>query len=126
MNDPLIPQRLQVLNRAVDLTMGDRNRDYGDPYENHEMIAAIATAISGETFTPEHVVMVHMATKLARMRTSPEKRDHYVDLAAYTGILHEVRHRVALEDAAIAEAEAARAAAEKRVQFGPGVVGEAK
>jgi hypothetical protein len=38
----------------------------------------------------EHdAVMVLIAAKIARIRISPDKRDHYVDLMAYAGIAYE-------------------------------------
>lgn len=86
-------ERLDVLETAHEITYADRNRSYGDPVENFDHISRIAMAIMANTPTSpmEMSVIVHMATKLARMGTSPLEKDHYVDLAAYTGILYECR-----------------------------------
>jgi|DEB0MinimDraft_10_1074344.scaffolds.fasta_scaffold73972_2 hypothetical protein len=82
-------ERLNLLNEAIELTGGDRNADYGDPYDNHKLIADIATLITGKELTAYDIVMVQIATKLSRMKVSRTKRDHYVDLMAYAGIAYE-------------------------------------
>jgi hypothetical protein len=81
--------RISLLEEAIELTGGSRNADYGDPYDNHKLIASIATLTTGKELTAYDIVLVQMATKLARMRVTQSKRDHYVDLAAYTGIAYE-------------------------------------
>ena len=81
--------RLHLLNEAIELTGGDRNADYGDPYDTHKLIADIAALITGKELTAYDIVMVQVATKLARMKVSRTKRDHYVDLMAYAGIAYE-------------------------------------
>ena len=90
------PQRLVLLQEASRLTAGDRNKDYGDPVENHQHIADIFNAISGRDIAAREVALFHIATKLARMKTSPTKADNYIDGMAYLGIAFEC---------AIAEAE---------------------
>ena len=81
--------RIDVLNKASQLTGGDRNRDYGDPYENLRLIADIFNAITGHGLTASDVATLQIAVKLARARTSPLKSDHYVDAAAYMAIRYE-------------------------------------
>jgi|TARA_R100001460_G_scaffold83299_4_gene124192 hypothetical protein len=83
------PLRCQLLNEAVSLTATDRNKDYGDAVENHEHIARIYNAITGQHLTARDITLVHQATKLARRQTSPLKKDHYVDNMAYVGIEYE-------------------------------------
>lgn len=87
------PTRVRLMEEAAEITLGDRNQSYGDPVDNFHRISQIMLAIvSGVQVTPpEMAVMAHIATKLARMSTSPMNRDHYVDLIAYVGILYEIR-----------------------------------
>lgn len=84
--------RKDILNKSLELTSGSRNADYGDPTQNHQGIANIFNAIKGQKnfLTAEDIVLIQLATKLNRQRTSPMKEDHYVDLAAYSAILGEV------------------------------------
>ena len=77
------------LAEASSLTSGERNKDYGDPVENMTHIANIFNAITGHKIKPSEVPMFHIATKLARKKASPLKRDHYVDIMAYVGIAYE-------------------------------------
>lgn len=81
--------RIDLLETAIKLTGSDRNQAYGNPFENHQHIALIFNAITGRSLSSADIALVHIATKLARMRTSPGKEDHYVDLMAYAGILFE-------------------------------------
>jgi len=78
--------RARMLERAIDLTCGDRNAAYGDPVENHQHIADIFNAITGRDITAREVALFHQATKLARRARNPTHYDSYVDGAAYTGI----------------------------------------
>jgi hypothetical protein len=84
-----MPLRAQLLREAEEITCGDRHMDYGDPVENHERIATIASAATGHHLSAHDVVMVLIAAKMARARISPLKRDHYVDIMAYAGIAYE-------------------------------------
>ena len=81
--------RLDLLAEASALTAQDRNKEYGDPVDNMTHIADIFNAITGHQLKPSDVPILHVATKLARKRTSPLKKDHYVDIMAYTGIAYE-------------------------------------
>jgi len=86
-------ERIELLQKAIELTGDDRNEDYGEPVENHEHIARIFNAITGHHLTAADVAMLHVSTKLARMRTSPFKADNYTDCMAYLGIAFECKER---------------------------------
>jgi hypothetical protein len=81
-----VPLRVALLEEAARLTGTERRAVYGEPVENHEHIARIFNAWTGRDLTAAEVVMVHMATKMARMMSSPDHRDSHVDLMAYAGI----------------------------------------
>jgi len=81
--------RIELLTEAASLTSGDRQKDYGNPIDNMYHIAQIFNAITGHNIKTSEVPMFHIATKLARMQTSPTKRDHYIDVMAYAGITYE-------------------------------------
>jgi hypothetical protein len=84
-----LTERVALLNAAASLTSGDRQKDYGNPVDNMYHIAQIFNAITGHNIKTSEVPMFHIATKLARMQTSPTKRDHYIDIMAYAGITYE-------------------------------------
>ena len=81
--------RRELLEEAIRLTHGDRNKDYGPPVDNMNHIATIYNAITGQSVTGKNIAQFMIATKLARRSTSPLKADHYVDDMAYTGIEYE-------------------------------------
>jgi len=87
-----LPLRAGLLREAEHLTCGDRHRLYGEPAENMQHIAEIFNTITGRDITPDEAAMLHVATKLARMRTSPDHRDSHVDAMNYLGIHLECIH----------------------------------
>ena len=88
------PNRIDLLKRAIEYTDGDRRTDYGSPIENHERIAMIFNAITGKRLSAKDVAFMQVATKLARLKSSPKKDDHYIDIMAYIGIAYECEENV--------------------------------
>lgn len=83
------PLRVQDLLTAIELTTGDRNSAYGEPVENFSDTVAVFRGITGVDLTPRQGALFMVAAKLARLRTSPDLADTYVDAMAYLGIAHE-------------------------------------
>ena len=81
--------RKDLLETAINLTYGDRAKDYGSPVENMNHIASIYNSITGQSVSGSNVAQFMIAVKLARRSTSPTKADHYIDDMAYTGIEYE-------------------------------------
>jgi hypothetical protein len=81
-----LPLRACLLKEAEALTVGDRNRTYGDPFENMQHIANIFNAWTGRDITAREVAQLHTATKMARSQATADHRDSYVDSMAYRGI----------------------------------------
>lgn len=84
-----LPLRVADLEAAAALTIGDRNKDYGDPVENYRHTAAVFNAIAGRDLSAHEAALFMVAVKLARLRTSPVLADSYIDAMAYLGIAHE-------------------------------------
>lgn len=79
--------RKEVIDLVTEATMSDRNRDYGDPEDNFQDIADflniyLADRLTG-FITAIDVANIMILTKVARMRASPLKGDHMVDVAGY-------------------------------------------
>lgn len=72
-----------VLEEALSITKQARNQDYGPPQEDFEKQARMWSVILGIEVKPHQIAMCMMASKLCRATVSPEKRDHWVDLAGY-------------------------------------------
>jgi len=89
------PQIVQAIHNdspaleAVKLVYGQRNLDYGDPFQNFKEIAEIANAIKDRndtnTYEPYGVATVLCALKLARIKHNPGP-DSFADLCGYTDI----------------------------------------
>ena len=67
----------------------DRNADYGDPEDNFRDIAAF-WSIQFEKklkmpFSPEDVAIAMDHVKNSRIKTSPDKLDHWIDKGGYAG-----------------------------------------
>lgn len=85
-----MPHRAEILHTAIDLTCGDRDDTYGSPRTNHERIALIWTVILDYPVTAEQVALCMAGVKIARLVTSPDHLDSYIDGAAYLAIAGEI------------------------------------
>jgi hypothetical protein len=85
----LVTPRGKILREAETLITGDRNKNYGSPTENFDTTAALWNAQMGhklkpgESFTGTDVALLMVQLKMARLKTSPSNRDHYLDIAGY-------------------------------------------
>ena len=96
------PDRQQILESAIKHTCGDRNKQYGDPWENFSNTADLFTAyiiakyrgceIDENRFslTPEDAAHLMILVKMARTFTGKVKQDTYEDMAAYSAIAGEL------------------------------------
>lgn len=84
-------KREEILNKAIACTMGDRNRDYGSPYENLKHTAELWSAYFGILVTAEDVAHCQQLVKMSRTKSGPYKEDNYVDNSAYGSIAGECR-----------------------------------
>lgn len=86
--------RSKALQEADNLVNGDRNTHYGTPTENFTNIAALWSVQLGHKLnapiTAGEVSALMISLKLARSIASPNKRDHWVDMAGYAAIGAEI------------------------------------
>jgi hypothetical protein len=66
---------LAEASRLID----ERGKDYGDLNANFERVRMIFFAITGINLTSREAAIFLVALKLARLKESPEKTDHYTD-----------------------------------------------
>jgi hypothetical protein len=95
--EDLISVRSAVLEEARGLIDGDRNNHYGPPTQDFQRSAEVLDALEyrgpgGRELQPHDVAIMMMAVKLSRITWSPEKRDHWVDIAGYAGCGYECVH----------------------------------
>lgn len=98
--DPIPPVRAMLLARALEITMGQRNEQNGDPRPNHENIAKLWNAyLSTSRFQwgdmvelePSDVAAMMTLFKIARSCEGEFNLDDYLDAAAYAAITGELR-----------------------------------
>lgn len=85
--------RTDILSEAINLINGERNSTYGDPMDDFQTTADLwqtylsrtINARGGLTIRAHDVAVLMSLLKIARMSWSPTKRDHWADLAGYTG-----------------------------------------
>ncbi len=85
--------RTDILEESITLINGERNSTYGDPLDDFATTAnfwqnyllRIFEARGGLYLKPHDVAVMMNLLKIARISWSPEKRDHWADLAGYTG-----------------------------------------
>lgn len=76
------PATKTILDIAKDLTSGDRQRDYGHPRDNFQLIATLWSTMLGVEVTPRMVGRLMIVMKMARDVHTP-KADNLVDSAGY-------------------------------------------
>lgn len=80
--------REEILDEAKELVTSARNVNYGPPHLNFLQIATMMqtlgyTGPAGRRVEPHDVAVILTCMKLARISWSPEKRDHWADVAGY-------------------------------------------
>lgn len=78
-----IENRRQFLQTVDGLVNGDRNVQYGEPIHDFKCTAMMLSAFLGIPIQPWQVPMIQVIVKLSRLRTSPTKDDHYLDIDGY-------------------------------------------
>lgn len=83
--------RGEVLNEAMTIINGQREVAYGTPERNFERIAIMWTAYKGVVFEQHDVAAMMALLKIARISVSPDRLDHWIDLAGYAACGGEVK-----------------------------------
>lgn len=96
--------RIEILTKAAELTQGDRNKTYGDPYDNHTNIAALWNAYMGirtqwrhvqQPFDAEDVMIMMALMKVARVaQRLGNPTDSLIDACAYIAMASEARDKI--------------------------------
>lgn len=82
-----------VLDIAKKICYGDRNIDYGDPYDDYVKTAGFFSIILGTEVKPHQAAMMMICVKLSRLMHDPTKRDSIVDVAGYADVLDRIVKR---------------------------------
>lgn len=82
--------RDEILKEAMKIINTDRNADYGDAKDNFDNTADLWSAYTGHEFNAVDVAVMMMLVKISRIRVSPSKVDHFVDLCGYASLCGEI------------------------------------
>ncbi len=85
--------RGDILAHARELTEGDRNQQYGDPYPEYRRLAAIWGARLGIKIEAHQAALMMADLKANRLWDNPDHGDSPVDGAAYFAIAGECGER---------------------------------
>jgi hypothetical protein len=91
------PERARLLARGLELTLHDRNKSYGPPWENLTACAQLWEAYLGAKFnitiglTAEDVAHMMQLVKMTRTFHGEYHADNYLDNAVYGAIAGECR-----------------------------------
>lgn len=69
---------------------GDREKQYGKPEDNFDVIARLWTTYAGHSFTAVDVAVMMTLLKVARIKTGHYKTDSYVDACGYLACAAEI------------------------------------
>lgn len=93
--------RVQLLLDANDIVNGDRNREYGDPYESFSKIRDLWNSLGythkGKSLTVLDVGIMMIALKLARASHKGDVYDSLLDICGYA-TLSNYTHLKEMED----------------------------
>lgn len=92
-----LARRSELLAEAERIITNDRNKSYGEPDEDFQRIAAIASALGfriteGDAIRPlsgSDVATFMICLKLSRLAWMPTHRDSWMDIAGYAGCGYE-------------------------------------
>lgn len=82
--------RAEILREAEQVITRDRQDQYGDAEDCFGDIAALWTTWKRVTFSAHDVAMMMALLKIARAKSSPSRRDNYVDLGGYGALAAEL------------------------------------
>lgn len=82
-----------ILRRACELTEGDRNDAYGDPYPEYERLGKVWGARLGVEISAHQAALMMADLKANRLWSNPGHEDSPIDGAAYFAIAGECGQR---------------------------------
>ena len=82
--------RDEILKESMKVINNERNADYGDARENFENTSKLWSAYTGYEIGHIDVAVMMVLLKISRIRVSPDKADHWVDICGYSALAGEI------------------------------------
>lgn len=78
--------REEIIKQVSKCILNDRQNTYGTPENNFQTIANLWNEYLGSDYkiTPKDVAVMMLLLKVARMKSSPNHLDNFVDAAGYS------------------------------------------
>lgn len=96
-----LPERVTILFDAAVLTMGDRQKTYGDFTDNMTFLGQGLESLFGRAVSAHNAALTMLVSKLSRIRaTYPDSvhRDNYVDGVNYLAAAYEADTRTRVKE----------------------------
>lgn len=84
-----MPERSRLLYEAEQIITGDRNAQYGEPHQDFARTAEMWSAYFGIPIEAHQVAGAMILLKISRTVWSPDKYDHWLDIAGYAACGYE-------------------------------------
>ena len=94
----------EYLDTAAKIVTGQRQRDYGNKYENHKNISDLWSAYLGKEISAHDVAICMLLVKVARLKHRTTE-GCYIDMAGYAGIAGEIQYKDDNTDTTISTSE---------------------
>ena len=94
----------EYLDTAAKIVTGQRQRDYGNKYENHKNISDLWSAYLGKEVSANDVAICMLLVKVARLKHRTTE-DCYIDMAGYAAIAGEIQDKDDDTDTTISTSE---------------------
>lgn len=78
-----VPYRVELLQKGIELTTGNRARTHGDWVENHQTIASLWSTYLQRPISAHDVCMLMTLVKVSRVANGSFNPDDYIDGAMY-------------------------------------------
>lgn len=96
------PKRQEILEKAIDLTTGDRNKTYGSPLHNLTCMAMMVEAYlrglgwshNGAPLDAVDMAVIMDLVKNSRIAMNKLHLDNYIDASAYSAIAGECAEKL--------------------------------
>jgi len=88
---------MNILEEALDITLGVKEEDYGDPYDDYLKVAKLWSVVLGCKVNPAQAALCMLMIKVSREIHCP-KRDNRVDMAGYASVIDRICERMEQEE----------------------------
>lgn len=82
--------RKEILDKAAECVLKDRQSTYDTPENSFQVIADYWNVYLQTCLKPHQVAVMMALVKIARLKTSPQHEDNWIDLAGYAACGGEV------------------------------------